>query len=134
MRLYLILALCLGFCAPVYAQLSSNEQLNLVEDIAKNDRREMWRGGFEEVSSQVERPTKNEIDEAIKLSPMDAEPLATDEIAAIYSCYNAPARCVVYTIYLYSEMYGGSGTSRRWVFLDPATGAYESILQSVYEE
>jgi hypothetical protein len=128
------LALVLGFSTQVFAQLSTSEQFLKVEDIAKGDRREMWIGGYEEVSSQVEKPTKKQIDEFISGNRQLANPLASDEIASIYRCFNSPKKCQVYTIDLYAEMYGGAGSSRRWVLLNPNNGSYESILHSVYEE
>lgn len=134
MKALLTIAFVLGFSNHALAQLNEQEQLALVEKVAKDDRREMWSSGYEEVSSQVEKPTKLQIDEFIAGNKDLANPLDTDEIASIYSCFHTPSECQVYTIDLYSEMYGGSGSSRRWVLLNPESGKYETILHSVYEE
>ena len=134
MKRFITFALVLGFSTQAFAQLTASEQLAIVEGIAKNDRREMWQGGYVEVSSQVEKPTKSQIDEFIRGNSELANPLASDEIASIYRCFHTPKRCQVYTIDIYGEMYGGSGSSRRWVLLNPVTGKYESILHSYYEE
>ena len=134
MKTFITLALAIGFTFQAFAQINESQQLAIVESIAKNDRREMWQGGYREVSSQVEKPTKIQIDEFIRGNREIETPLSSDEIASIYRCFNTPKRCQVYAIDLYSEMYGGSGSSRRWVLLNSVNGTYKSILHSVYEE
>lgn len=134
MKALFMIAIVLGFSNHAIAQLTDLEQIAMVEKIAKDDRREMWIGGYEEVSSQVEKPTKTKVDEFIAGNKDLANPLAADEITSIYRCFDTPNECQVFTIDLYSEMYGGYGTSRRWVLLNPVSGRYETILHSVYEE
>ncbi len=124
----------MGFATPAFANLDDQAQRALIEKIAKDDRRKMWRGGYREVSSQVEKPTKVQLDEFIARNKDLANPLNEDEVASIYRCFNIPSECQVYAIDLYSEIYGGSGQSRRWVLLNPKSGEYETILHSVYEE
>ncbi len=134
MKTVLTLVLLIGFTEFAFAQLDSKQQRAVVEGIAKTDRQEMWRGGYQNVSSQVARPTKSQIDEFIANNERHADPLDSDQIEAIYKCYHTSKDCKVYTINLYSEMYGGSGIARRWVMLNPNSGKYESFLHSVYEE
>jgi hypothetical protein len=130
----LMIALCLMFSFGAFAQLTTLEQDKIVEGVAKNDRREMWRMGMSDVSSHVEKPTKLMIDEFVAGNEQIESPLNRDDIAAIYRCLHTPKYCVVYTIDLYGEMYGGSGHSRRWVLLNPVTGKHRSFLHAVYEE
>jgi hypothetical protein len=124
-------ALFLGLSFSAFAQLSVSEQTALVENIAKNDRRNMWRGGGTDVSSLVSRPTKIQIDELIRDNKDLEYPINKDQIATVYSCHYRPATCVVYIIDLFGAIYGGSGWSRRWVFLHPTTRKYRSSLTTV---
>jgi hypothetical protein len=126
--------LMLGLSLSAFAQLSVREQTALVEGIAKNERREMWRLGMTNVSSLVTRPTKTQIDELIRDNGTMSDLLNRDEIASIYSCHHRPATCVVFTIDLGGEMYGGAGATRHCVLLSPATGRYRSIVKEVYSE
>lgn len=131
---FIALSFLLLVSANSFAQLSDSSQLSIVEGIAKNDRRDMWRMGMTDVSSSVLKPTKSQIDEIMKRNNEIANPLNRDEVSSVYKCYHSPARCVVYIIDLYGEMYGGSGSSRRWVLLNPHTGKYSSLLHEVYAE
>lgn len=128
------LSFLLLISATSFARLPDSDQLLIVENIAKNDRKGMWRMGMTNVSSQIQKPTKTQIDEIIRFNNELTYPLSRDEVSSIYKCFHTPADCVVFTIDLYGEMYGAPGSSRRWVLLNPESGKYRSILHEVYSE
>lgn len=132
-NIYLISAILL-LSGSAFGAFSESAQKEIVENIAKRDRRQAWQGGFTNVESQVDKPSKADIDEFMKGNKEIEEPLERNQISSIYACFHRPQVCQVYTIDIYSNAYGGSGTSRRWVLLDPRSGRYRSFLHGVYSE
>jgi hypothetical protein len=129
----IFLALSLLISTQVLAQMSEAEQRAQVEEIAKTERRNMWRESYREVSSSVSLVTLNELNEMIRDNSSINEPLDRTQISALYSCYHR-ANCSLYLIDVSGEIYGASGHHRLWVMLNTLTGKYRYERHQVYAE
>jgi len=129
----LLLALSLLISAQALAQMSAEEQLVKVEDIAKTERRHMWRNGYQGVDSSVEKMTKARLDEILLDNSTFENPLSRPEVSSLYRCFHSTA-CSLFLIDVVGSMYGGDGNHFLWILLNPETGKYRFIRHSVYEE
>lgn len=132
---YIIIA-SLIISTHIFAQtrLGPEAQLSQVEKIAKAERRELWRSGHQEVTSEVLKVTRAGLDEVIRENSEVEEPLDQAQTATLYRCTAAKNSCSLFLINLSAEMMGGYGHSRIWVLLNPVTGKAEKIEQLVYAE
>ena len=133
MKLTTLALISLLISLSAYAQLDATEQLNIVEGIAKTERRNLWRAGYRDVDSGVSRVSLEELNQIIKENPDIEEPLDRSQIAALYSCYHR-ANCSLFLIDVGASMYGGSGHHRLWVLLNPETGKYRFERHQVWVE
>ena len=129
----LLLALSLLISAQALAQMSAEEQLSKVEEIAKTERRHMWRNGYQEVDSSVEKITQARLDEILLENSTFETPLDRDELSSLYRCFHSSV-CALFLIDVVGSMYGGDGNHFLWIMLNPQTGKYRFIRHSVYEE
>ena len=129
----LFLALSLLISTQALAQMSEAEERAQVEEIAKTERRNMWRNGYQGVDSSVEKITKERLDEILLDNSTFENPLSRPEVSSLYRCYHSSA-CSLFLIDVVGSMYGGDGNHFLWIMLNPQTGKYRFIRHSVYEE
>ena len=129
---FLILAALL-ITTHAMAFISESEELAIVENIAKTERRNMWQNGYEDVDSGVSKPEKSQLDEIIKMNREFENPLSKQEISSLYQCFHIQS-CALFLIDVSASMYGGYGNHYLWVLLSTQTGKYRFIRHQVYAE
>lgn len=129
---FLILATLL-ITTQAHAFITESEELEIVENIAKTERRNMWRNGYQDVESGVFKVEKSALDEAVKMNAEYENPLEKHEISSLYQCYHIQS-CSLYLIDVSASMYGGYGNHYLWIMLSTQTGKYRFIRHQVYAE
>lgn len=116
------------------SRLPESRQLAIVQDIAKAERRELYRTGHTDVSSHVGKMDRTKLNVLIKENDRNEQPLNRDEISQLYRCVNSPKNCSLYLISTMGTYMSGSGEGRTYVLLDPNNGKSELIRHVTYAE
>lgn len=126
-----ILATILSFSS-IAAELTTQQQHELIEQVAKNKRRNFWRDGYENVSSKIERISTKAF-ETYTAREFESN-LKADAEQRIKECLVLKI-CEVFLITISSEYYSGYGVEGHFVLLDTASAKYDaSISHSIYAE
>lgn len=134
MKLLIILSLVFSVSSFAQARLTLEQQTQLVEGIAKSERRDLWRTGHADVSSYVEKMSKMSLDTIMAENGNTQEPLDEAQISSLYKCLHSSKNCSLFLVSITASLYGGFGDERLWVLLNPSTGKSETISQFVYGE
>lgn len=117
------------------AQLSPQDQIELVESVAKSERRTLWRQGLQDVESSVEKVIKkelvNKIEETNKES--NAERFSPAEVSALNACA-IRTDCELFLIEIYVNEMGGTGILHAYVALETLSARYQIIRRWIFEE
>lgn len=131
----LMLALVLtGFQSFAATKLTLSQQKEVVEKLAKQERRELWVSGHVDVSSSVTHVTAKELEKLLKEDSDSEQPLNSDEVHQIRKCSKSTNMCSVFTIDVSGSYMSGYGHIRFWILLNPDSGHYSKISQSIYTE
>lgn len=129
---FLSLNTVLALEEPLKNILSAEEQLEIINDIAKNIRQTLWSKGYEDVTSSVTFVKKEFLDNYVSDSDYETN-LSPDEISKLYKCYYGKT-CELYYIGVSSEYYGGSGYEGYFILFYPKSKKYFKISHVVYAE
>jgi hypothetical protein len=134
MRYFFCLFFLLSFNIFAQSQLTLKQQTEIVENIAKIERRELWISGNREVSSSVTKMSAKAVRLAIKDDYDSVEPLNKLQVEEIYDCQKSSQFCSVYIIDISATKSSGLKKARVWVMLNILDGKYESLSQILYLE
>ncbi|MGB0454467.1 MAG: hypothetical protein ACPGJV_12220 [Bacteriovoracaceae bacterium] len=110
-------------------------QLQLVETIAKEARRDLWRSGHDDVWSGVRKVDLEFLKEhtAREFNEQFEDPLDREEISRLFSCFYR-TNCSLYYIAVSSEYYSGYGEEGIFVLINLETFKHTEIRQAIYSE
>lgn len=131
---FMILVLLLTSAFVAKAALPMSSQVEIVESLAKEKRRQLHIRGYQDVSSAVQSVDFERLSAMMKEDSVTEQPLNRAEISSLYSCLRSRRQCSLFSIHIDSNYMSGFGTDRIWVMLDPQSGRYQTIEQSVYSE
>jgi hypothetical protein len=115
--------------------LSIPQQKSIVEVFAKEERRELWMRGHQDVMSEVSLLDKAALDVLVVQGRNTYDQLNKDDVKSFYRCIHSPKSCSLFIIDISSEYMSGYGEDRVWVLLNPKNGAVKLyVKQSVYSE
>lgn len=135
MKLFIFALMFIGLDTYATTKLTINQQKEIVEKIAKAERRELWVTGHEDVSSAVTYVTSAELAKLLKEDSEDSEqPLNEQEIFDVKQCSKSKKTCSVFTIDVSGSYMGGYGHIRFWILINPMNGKFSKISQSIYTE
>ena len=134
MKLLALISILMSFNVSAQTLLNFEDQKVIVEKIAKSERRELWKRGFERVSSSVSNLSQAQIDELPFDNEYYEEPLTPTQITSISNCFKRTKHCSLFLISLTANQMGGSGEWLIWIMMNPNTGSVESIKHFVYAE
>lgn len=115
--------------------MSKAEQMEYIDDVAKDLRRDRWQSGYEDVTSAQSLVTKEWLDDYVKDSNNRRyeNPLDSDEISELYKCFYGRT-CQLYYVSIGSEYYGGYGQEGAFVLLYTDSKKIWTIEHVVYAE
>jgi len=92
-------------------------QKNLVENHAKESRRQLHIGGYSEVgTSNPKLVTLGFLNSHYKNNGTFANPLTAKEFTQLYKCYHGSS-CKLWYYESFASMYGGSGSTAHFVLI-----------------
>lgn len=114
---------------------AANSELEFIENVAKQMRRDHWVNGYQDVHSTVDTVTKSLLNGYVRGEVNEGyeNPLNRDEISSLYRCYYKQS-CHLYLIQVSSEYYGGYGSESSFILLNPETLKYDEIRHVTYSE
>ncbi len=115
--------------------MSEAEQIEYVEDVAKEIRKEYWVTGYDDVDSYSTLVKKEFLNEYVAHSQNSRyeEPLGDAEVSELYRCFYR-SHCQLYHISVSASMYGGYGVESHFLSLYPETKKNEIFRHTVYAE
>lgn len=117
-----------------FAALSTTQQKALVDQIAKEHRRQLHIDRNEDVgSSNPALVTKSFLDKHYNERENHSSALDRTEYAQLYSCLNNKS-CALWHFSTWSSYMSGSGQSSHFILINIYSGKYEEIINAVYEE
>ncbi|WP_127716321.1 hypothetical protein [Halobacteriovorax sp. HLS] len=116
------------------SDLTQSDQIEIIESLAKSERRSLWVQGHENVVSSIEHVTKTSLVEYLSQSKYYESNLEFDEEDKLFGCLKRKS-CELYLISLSSEYYSGYGVDSVFVQLNVNTGNYDNrIRHNIYSE
>ncbi|GEM_PF-5060184 len=134
MKILAALLMTLTFNTYAQTHLSKQDQKNVVESFAKEIRRELWVGHYENVTTHVKAMDTKLLSESLKGNSDFESPLDIQTIKRLSDCVSDQKECSLFLIHLGSSIYGGDGYVYIWVLMNPENAGFETIKHSVYEE
>lgn len=133
MRVLLPLLFLLSFSVIAQSVLTQTQQLEVVQSIAKDERREMWRTGNTNVGTEVQKLSTLTLSQFLRDNQDFVQPLTATQMGQLKGCA-ASSACGLFSIDVYLSNNGGDGQYRVWVMLSTDTGRTRKIQHWVYEE
>ncbi len=139
----LILTLGLLFASISNAQdvpnevfMSVEDQTAYMEELSKDMRRDLWKNGYEEVSSVTEFMTKTLLDDYVSgfnEPGFYTESLNKNEVSSLYRCMYSKS-CELYLVVTFSQYQGGEGEVSNFILLYTKSKKHFKISHTSYAE